>query len=120
MQHPLLIALFATLGAACKPIPASSGFKMVGDGRVPDKPGASITHTMMCSCVACEPQDCCHELEQDQPELQQCADGYDFSNCEMVVSSCRSSCFQHRWRARIEVGCAASQPDRCCHDQDAS
>lgn len=91
---------------------------MYGDGRVPDKPGASLTKTEMCSCMRCEPSACCRELEQDTPEVDKdCADGYDFSKCEMAVSSCESSCFQHRWRARVEVGCAASRPDNCCHAQ---
>jgi hypothetical protein len=86
--------------------------------RLPDKPGASITKTEMCSCSVCEPAACCHELEQDAPEVQKdCANGYDFSKCEMAVSSCESSCFQHRWRTRVEVGCAGSRPATCCHDQ---
>jgi len=88
-----------------------------GPRRPPPKPGESITHTIMCSCKACEPRSCCRELEQDQPELEDCSDGYDFSKCEMAVSSCDSRCFQHRWRTRVETGCEASRPDRCCHDQ---
>jgi hypothetical protein len=91
---------------------------MDGPRRPPPKPGESITHTQMCSCVRCDPVSCCHELDQDRPEVDPaCADGYDFSKCEMAVSSCDSNCYQHRWRTRIEVGCEGSRPDVCCHDQ---
>ena len=91
---------------------------MDGPRHPPPKPGESITHTQMCSCVRCEPDSCCHELEQDRPEDNaECANGYDFSKCEMAVSSCDSRCYQHRWRTRVEVGCESSRPDVCCHDQ---
>jgi len=114
----VFLAASSLMLLACEPKPPSSGFKMYSDGRVPPKPGESVTHTKMCSCLACEPTSCCRELEQEQPELQKdCADGYDFSKCEMAVSSCEASCFQQRWRTRVEVGCAASQPDSCCHEQ---
>jgi hypothetical protein len=102
---------------ACSPAPHGTAS---GDGvrRAPPRPGESITHTMMCSCQVCEPERCCRELEQDRPEPSaDCADGYDFSKCEMPVSSCNSRCFQHRWRTRVEVGCAGSRPTNCCHAQ---
>jgi hypothetical protein len=72
----------------------------------------------MCTCNACEPRECCRELEQDQPEVdEKCADGYDFSRCGLAVSSCESRCFSHRWRTRVDVGCDASRPAECCHGQ---
>jgi hypothetical protein len=116
-----LLMFFVPLVAAlaCEPIPPSSGFRMMSDGTVPDKPGASITNSMMCSCLKCDPLSCCRELEQEQPEIDKdCSDGYDFSKCEMAVSSCESNCFQHRWRTEVALGCAESRPDTCCHDQD--
>ena len=116
------IALLCTLG--CSPAaPTQSGDTHLSGGeagkmrRAPPKPGESITHTQMCSCKVCEPASCCRELEQDAPEMQPCADGLDFSNCQMEVSSCDTRCFQHRWRTHIEIGCAGSRPDKCCHDQ---
>jgi hypothetical protein len=121
MRRAFLVRVALALGAlalACEPKPPSSGFKMMSDGRVPDKPGASITQTMMCSCRVCEPQSCCRELEQDRPEIdKECADGYDFSKCEMAVSSCESNCFAHRWRTRVEIGCEVGRPETCCHDR---
>jgi len=112
-------ALAIALIIGCGPPPTSPPAELVTTRRhPPPKPGESITHTMMCSCTKCEPAHCCRELEQDQPEMQKnCADGYDFSKCEMAVSSCDSRCFQHRWRTRVEVGCEASRPDLCCHGQ---
>jgi hypothetical protein len=71
----------------------------------------------MCSCQVCAPARCCREFDQDEPELEKCADGYDFSRCGMAVTSCEGRCFQHRWRTRVEVGCAASRPDKCCYAQ---
>ncbi|MEZ4440478.1 MAG: hypothetical protein R3B72_15380 [Polyangiaceae bacterium] len=113
------MGLGALLLVACDVPPPTSptaGVRLRGDGRVPPKPGDSITKTMMCSCNVCEPASCCRELEQDRPEIDDgCADGYDFSACDTTVSSCGASCFQHRWRTEVAVGCAASRPDRCCH-----
>jgi hypothetical protein len=119
----LLLALL--LAAGCSPAaPTQAGGADVAiDGepgqlrRAPPKPGESITHTQMCSCKVCEPKSCCTELEQDAPEMQQCADGYDFSKCQMEVSSCDTRCFQHRWRTHVEIGCAGSRPDTCCHGE---
>ncbi len=80
------------------------------------KPGDSISKTQMCSCIACEPKSCCKELDQDAPKTaKDCAQGYDFSKCEMAVSSCKSRCFRHRWRTEVDTGCEATRPDRCCH-----
>ncbi len=69
----------------------------------------------MCSCKACEPQSCCRELEQELPENGNCADGYNFEKCGLSVSSCGASCFQHRWRIRIdEQTCEEKRPQECC------
>ena len=88
--------------------------------RPPARPGESISRTQMCSCIACEPNSCCRELEQDAPKTDKdCAKGYDFSKCEMAVSSCDSRCFRHRWRTHVETGCERSRPDKCCHDSAA-
>jgi hypothetical protein len=113
-----LLLLAIALGAACAiEEPHSPDATLTARRPPPKKPGESITHTMMCSCRVCEPTSCCHELDQDRPELESCADGYDFSRCGMSVTSCDSRCFQHRWRTQVEAGCQASRPDRCCHDQ---
>jgi hypothetical protein len=103
---------------SCGPKTASGPSGSGKPRRPPPKPGESITHTIMCSCKVCEPDSCCRELEQEQPGIAEgCADGYDFSKCEMAVSSCDSRCFQHRWRTRVDKGCAASRPKTCCDDQ---
>ncbi|HHH11977.1 MAG TPA: hypothetical protein ENK23_07895 [Sorangium sp.] len=89
----------------------------VRNERPPPRPGESISRTVMCSCVMCEPESCCRELEQDAPQTdKECARGYDFSKCEMAVSSCDSRCFRHRWRTRVESGCDNTRPEKCCHD----
>ena len=84
----------------------------------PYKPGDSIRKTKMCTCKACDPKSCCRELEQERPELQDCAKGYDFSQCELEVSSCESNCYQHRWRIQAGQTCVSKRPDVCCHQND--
>ena len=120
-MKPLWLCVVALALVGCEKKPPSSGFKMYGDGNPnPHKPGDSIKKSAMCSCLACEPEACCRELEQDAPDADnECADGYDFSKCEIAVSSCESRCFQERWRTDVERGCAASRPDSGCHDQAA-
>lgn len=110
--------LLLAIGCTTAP-PTSPDAKLtIYDDRVPPKPGESISKTAMCSCTVCEPATCCRELEQDRDDIDKdCADGYDFSKCETNVSSCGASCFQHRWRTRVEIGCEQTRPDRCCHDQ---
>ena len=85
-----------------------------GPARIPPKPGESITHSQMCTCRACEIPTCCRELEQDVPETTDCADGYDFSKCELPVQSCTSRCFQHRWRIHVDESCEETKPGKCC------
>jgi len=85
----------------------------------PYKPGDSIRKTKMCTCKACDPASCCRELEQERPELQDdCAQGYDFSQCELAVSSCESNCYQHKWRIQAGQTCVSKRPDACCHQND--
>ena len=115
-------SLAATVTVACVPPPTSppAGLDDVGALRPPHKPGESLTKSQQCTCVACEPRRCCHELEEDAPSIDpKCANGYDFSKCEMAVQSCDSRCFRHRWRAPVSEGCAATRPPECCHDQPA-
>lgn len=115
-----LLGGLVAVNLGCTPEPSGSAASPQAPRRPPPRPGESITHTQMCSCLVCEPVSCCHELDADAPEVQtDCADGYDFSKCEMAVSSCDSNCFQHRWRARVEIGCLASRPDKCCHGEGA-
>lgn len=114
------IALTATLlGAfACGSTAASPPTKR--SWRPPHKPGDSYAKAKQCTCNACEPQSCCTELNREpEPIDPDCADGYDFSQCEMAVSSCESNCFAHKWWTTIDVGCDASRPDNCCHDEAA-
>jgi hypothetical protein len=113
----------ATLVAACDVPPPRQGGGVAFDryrDKPPPKPGESITHTRMCSCKVCRPDSCCRELEEEAPQLERCADDYDFSDCGMAVSSCDSRCFQHRWRTRIEVGCTKSRPRGCCYATEDS
>jgi hypothetical protein len=84
----------------------------------PYKPGDSITKTRMCSCKVCDPASCCRELEQDRPEMKECAEGYDFSKCELSVSSCQANCYQNHWRTAIDGTCEDNRPDTCCHKED--
>lgn len=80
------------------------------------KPGASLTETMMCSCVRCEVASCCKELEQEEEQSAAKCNSYDFESCGgLAVSSCEGRCFQHRWRADLEAGCDASRPAACCY-----
>lgn len=80
------------------------------------KPGASLTETMMCSCVRCEVASCCKELDQEQEQSSEKCTSYDFEKCGgLAVSSCEGRCFQHRWRADASAGCEASRPEACCY-----
>ncbi len=109
------LLLVAAVPACQGPQVPNGAIQFYGNGRPPPKPGESISHTMMCTCTHCEPTDCCRELEQEQQDTEKCADGYDFSKCELAVNSCQSRCFQHRWRTRIETGCEKERPEECCH-----
>jgi hypothetical protein len=116
----LALGLVGAIAVTCNTGPPTSpdATLTIYDERVPPKPGDSYAKSEMCSCTVCEPATCCRELEQDREGIDKdCADGYDFSKCETKVSSCGASCFQHRWRTRVEKGCDASRPTRCCHDQ---
>ncbi|HZO13128.1 MAG TPA: hypothetical protein VFB62_07710 [Polyangiaceae bacterium] len=115
MLRPWLAASLLVVLACSVEAPRSPVAGLTTVGAPPRKPGESITQTQMCSCKMCEPVSCCHELDEDRPELEKCGDGYDFSRCGMPVTSCDSRCFQHRWRTRVEVGCASSRPEKCCH-----
>jgi hypothetical protein len=77
----------------------------------PPKPGSSITHTRMCTCQTCEPSACCDGPETPEPVT---CDSYDFSKCEISVSSCASRCFQHVWRAPLSDACETRRPAACC------
>ncbi|MEM9695353.1 MAG: hypothetical protein AAGA56_22610 [Myxococcota bacterium] len=84
--------------------------------RPPDRPGASIDRVTTCACRVCEPRDCCHEHDEDAPEIDaDCAEGYDFSGCELAVASCGGRCRRHTWRTDREVGCSESRPSECCY-----
>lgn len=86
--------------------------------RPPYKPGDSYAKAKQCTCNVCEPRRCCSELNHEPEQIDpDCAQGYDFSQCEMAVSSCESNCYPHKWWTTVDVGCEASRPDRCCHDQ---
>lgn len=44
-------------------------------------------------------------------------DSYDFTQseaCNLAVPSCASRCFEHHWRADVNLGCEATKPERCC------
>ena len=84
------------------------------------KPGASLSESMMCSCVRCEVATCCKELEQEEQQSTEKCTSYDFENCGgLAVSSCEGSCYQHRWRADAETGCDASRPPVCCYSESS-
>ena len=102
---------------ACRPEPRPPRPEPIGERVAPPRPGESITRTKMCSCVACEPEACCHELGEPPPEIKQgCSNGYDFTECASEVTSCAPRCFQRRWRVRIERGCMDARPRDCCAD----
>jgi len=91
-----------------------------GSRQPPYRPGDSYAKARQCTCNACEPRSCCSELNgEPQPIDPNCAQGYDFSECEMAVSSCESNCYPHKWWTTVDVGCADSRPDLCCHSQEA-
>lgn len=114
LRRRVLVPALLALGcwAACQPTPPPSAGKP--PWRLPRKPGESLTHTKLCRCKSCDPPDCCRELEKDRPEMKDCADGYDFSKCELEVRSCDANCYEHSWRIRTERSCEETRPDRCC------
>lgn len=112
-------AAAALLGAvACGAQSAPAPKK--GPRRPPYKPGDSYAKAKQCTCNVCEPERCCTELNAEPEQIDpDCAQGYDFSQCEMAVSSCESNCYAHKWWTTVDIGCEASRPDRCCHAEAA-
>ncbi len=91
-----------------------------GPRRPPYKPGDSYAKAKQCTCNVCEPESCCTELDAEPEQIDpNCAQGYDFSQCEMAVSSCESNCYPHKWWTTVDVGCEESRPERCCHTEAA-
>jgi hypothetical protein len=111
-------AAFALVLAACVAPPKQRYDAVIYStrDRPPDKPGESLNKSMMCSCTRCEVATCCREFDQEQPQSEGKCEDYDFERCGGIeVSSCEGRCFQHRWRAPVDVGCADSRPDACCN-----
>ena len=81
----------------------------------PPKPGASISQTRMCECIACAPSNCCDGPEDDAPPAK-CRDSYDFSDpaCGVSIRSCTSRCAREVWRVKNDEECAAKRPASCC------
>jgi len=115
-----LLAL--ALGQACASAPPSGA--LCGGGPCappPKKPGHSLSSSVLCTCRACEPQACCVEKNETEADGGCPMDSYDFAaneSCGLSVPSCQSRCFEHRWRAEVTQGCAATTPERCC-DREA-
>ncbi len=82
-------------------------------GRVPYKPGASLTSSRLCECTACEPAHCC-EGSAEGAELESCASGHDFSACETSISSCARRCYAHSFRVPKHLSCDERRPAVCC------
>ncbi len=81
-----------------------------------DKPGASLSKTMLCTCRRCEVASCCRELEQEQEQVAGKCQDYDFNKCGgLAVSSCEGRCYQHKWRADVALGCDDNRPESCCY-----
>jgi hypothetical protein len=112
--------LLLALAPGCPAPPTSPDAELCGGSGCPPpppKPGASLTSSELCTCRACEPHSCCVEKTDDGSGGGCQAEGYNFSadqNCGLAVASCKSRCFEHRWRAELSKGCAATKPERCC------
>lgn len=81
--------------------------------KAPPKPGFSITASRKCECYACDPSHCCGGGDESTGDAG-CAEGYDFTHCDMAVQSCTRRCFQKVWRVPNEVACDARRPAECC------
>ena len=79
----------------------------------PPKPGASLNASQKCECYACDPARCCQGGDESTGD-EGCADGTDFSRCDMAVQSCTSRCFQKVWRVPKGERCDARRPQEGC------
>src|SRR3954468_18090951 len=63
-----ILLLLPAISASCSSRPGVDA-PLFGSGvfHPPPKPGASISQTRMCECVACEPRSCCGGAEDDEP-----------------------------------------------------
>jgi hypothetical protein len=87
-----------------------------GKGRffqAPAKPGASLNASEKCECYACDPPSCCGGGDESTGS-EGCAEGTDFSRCDLSVKSCTSRCFHKVWRVPRGEDCAVRRPEECC------
>ncbi|HEY3234112.1 MAG TPA: hypothetical protein VGJ84_05320 [Polyangiaceae bacterium] len=81
--------------------------------RPPPKPGSSITHTKMCTCLQCPERNCC------SGEAASGGDGADAGDATLglSVASCTGRCTRHVWRVKLKESCDAHMPAECCPEQ---
>jgi hypothetical protein len=108
--------IFVLILAGCGSRPSADA-PLFGTGMFhpPPKPGASISQTRMCECIACEPSSCCEGPEDDEPPPSCNTSSYVFdSRCEPSIRSCTSRCAREVWRVKSGEGCATRRPASCC------
>jgi hypothetical protein len=117
---PTLLVIWLLVASACSAPPAPSA-PLFGTGVLhpPPKPGDSISHTQMCECKVCDPDNCCDGPDDDAPKTD-CShvDSYDFTAnaaCGgLAVRSCASRCTREIWRVHAGTSCADKRPESCC------
>lgn len=107
----------AVILPSCSATPQSES-PLFGTGifHPPPKPGASISQTRMCECVACAPRDCCAggEDEEATATCVSSADSSEQSLCPDSIRSCTSRCAREVWRVKVGEECASKRPTSCC------
>jgi hypothetical protein len=109
------ITLFC-FGFSCSGAAPEAQDPLANKGRFfqgPAKPGASLNASQKCECYACDPASCCGGGDESTGS-EGCADGMDFSRCDMSVQSCTSRCFQKVWRVPRGEDCGFRRPEECC------
>jgi hypothetical protein len=109
--------ILAVILAGCGARAPSEG-PLFGTGvfHPPPKPGASISQTRMCECVACEPRNCCDGPDDDEkPACITYGDSGEDQLCADSIRSCTSRCTREVWRVKDDEDCASKRPASCCH-----
>src|SRR6478609_766305 len=115
---PCIPLIFAVILPSCGTRPPSEG-PLFGTGvfHPPPKPGASISQTRMCECMACEPSSCCDGPDDDEtpPTCSSSTDSGEEQLCADSIRSCTSRCAREVWRVKDSEECASKRPTGCCH-----
>lgn len=104
------MAVFACAGSPAGPARDASGPKYF---QAHPKPGFSITASQKCECYACNQSHCCGGGDESTGDAG-CGKDYTFTDCNMVIESCTTRCFQKVWRVPKEVACDTRRPAECC------